>query len=99
MTGMTITPGAGDYLVSFSGSLANSSNNSEIDIAVYVNGVQAAASVRRYDNLASGDTIPSSIAAYKVTGVLDAQAIEIRWRTSAGTASVWQRNMTVQETS
>ncbi len=95
---MTITPGVGDYLVSFSTSANLGSNNTAADFSIYVNGIQEANSIRsiaRGGGATSGHVHGVSIASYKVTGVLTAQAIEIRASVSGGTLSVFERNLTL----
>lgn len=90
-TSMSITPESGTYLVIFSGSASNSSNNQSIFPSVYVDGVQVAASERRVFRLAANDGAP--FACVTQATVNGAQAIEGRWRVSAGTGSMYQRTL------
>jgi hypothetical protein len=96
---MTRTPGAGTYSVWFSGSLEGTNGGSTQQVALYVNGVQVPHTIR--DFLVEGsltDTLqsfPVALHAY-VTGVGDAEAIDVRWRTSAGTATMHERTLVVQ---
>ena len=46
VAGMTLTPGAGDYLIWFSGSVEGSATNSTQNVSLYVNGAQVAHSER-----------------------------------------------------
>lgn len=94
---MTITPGAGTYLVSFGSYWRNSSGGAVMDVTLFVDGVEQTGCLTRYDNLGSGDTIPCNIPSYKVT-CGDAEAIEVRWKRSAGTNTMGDRHLTVVET-
>lgn len=85
--GMTITPGAGTFLVSFQTTASHSEDEESIFFSVYVNGVQQAASEVEHFAKAKEDQAAVAIASYRVTAAA-AQAIEIRWRrTAPGTAS------------
>lgn len=97
LTGMTLTPGAGDYMVYFSSSAENSTE-ADIKFSIYVAGVQVAHSERYYFQEGSfpATTSPVSTHSY-VSGVGASDAIEIRWRTSTGTATAQQRTLTVQK--
>ena len=92
--GMTLTPAAGTYLVSFTGSLQASLSQTFIYTSIYVDGVQVAASerdFRRPGNVGAGFTCVA-----KVT-VNGAQAVEGRWRTTQGTMSMFERTLSVLE--
>lgn len=99
MTSMTITPGAGDFLVFFSGTVDFNGNITEIiDVSIYVNGVQQAASIRHAasDGATSDDMhIPVAISGYRITAAA-AQAVEIRWSSNNGnTIQAFERNLTL----
>jgi hypothetical protein len=97
---MTITPGAGDYRVWFSGSAENTAASSAF-VSLYVNGVQVAHSERQIDwegslvDTATDTAFPVATHAY-VTGVGAGQAIEVRWRRTAGTATMHERTLVVE---
>ena len=97
ISGMTLTPGAGDYLVDFSSSMKDSSAG-DVYFSIYVNGVQVAHSERYYYVEASftASSLPVATHAY-VSGVGAGQVIEVKWRRSAGTVSALQRTLTVQK--
>lgn len=90
-TGMTLTPGAGTYIVWWTGSVTNSNNNGSDFMSVYANGVQAASSERTY-NRANTSTTNSFACMARVT-VAAGQTIEGRWRVSTGTGTMLQRSL------
>jgi hypothetical protein len=92
MTGMTLTPGAGDYFASFSADADHSSPTDTVTISLYVNSVQVANSERA---IIPGALRSPLVLTYLLTGVAAAQAIEIKWRTSAATATVHKRALTL----
>lgn len=77
MSGMTLTPGAGTYLVNFGASIDYNGNNNEAQIAIYGNGVLSTGSVR-FGKSASGNNEAGFQTSALVT-VADGQAIEGRW--------------------
>lgn len=83
-TGMSITPPAGTYRVVFSTSVENSNAGGVLFVSIYAGGVQAAASEREID--APGANESSDATSVAVVTVDGSQAIEGRWRRSAGTA-------------
>lgn len=90
MSGMTFTPPAGTYLVSFNTVLQESNNGEMIYVAIYVGGAIVTASQRmiqqsRWNN----SSIP--IATSAVVTVNGSQAIEVRWYRSGGTATALER--------
>jgi hypothetical protein len=100
MAGMTLTPGAGNYIVNFSTSLNINASNQTGFISVYVNGVQVTHTERRYASpgfVGAQLIIPISVCAY-ITGVGAGQAVEIRWRSTGGaTLTVPQRTLVLQK--
>lgn len=101
-SGMTLTPAAGTYIAMFSGSLQHSAENQSIFTSIYVGGTQEAASERGWNNTdtlfnTNGNLIVSSFASIKRVTVNGSQAIEGRWRTTAATASMFQRTLVLIE--
>lgn len=95
VSGMTITPASGTYLVRFTGSVDHSANNATADMSIYAGGVQTAASERRFMRGAGqGDVSIPFCCEAKVT-VNGSQAIEGRWRTSGATATMHERTLTI----
>lgn len=93
VAGMTITPVAGTYLVFFTGSVSNVANVTTIFTSIYSGGVQAPFSQRQWQR---GNTfVAGAFCCMAVVVVNGVQAIEGRWRTNAGTASMYTRNLTL----
>lgn len=96
---MTITPGAGDYLVTFNASFSHSANNGSITYSIFVNAVEVAGSQRSWSRGAGqGNVTTPATIIHKVTGVGASEAIDIRWLTSSATATCEERTMTVTKT-
>lgn len=95
-TGMSITPGAGDYFVMFSTSVENNTTGTTSFVSIYVNNVQVAHTERRWFTEGSipNTASPMTTQVY-VTSVGAAQAIEARWRVTGGTGSMYQRTLTI----
>jgi hypothetical protein len=93
MTGMTITPGAGTYLVIFSGDVWHNLNAAGIFTNIYAAGALQAGTERHYIR-PTALTESSFCCTCKVT-VLAGQAIEGRWRTTAATANNDHRMLVV----
>lgn len=98
ITSMTITPVAGTYLVLFSTSLDSNSNNAIITVSIYMGGTLIAESARRAQPQIQGGVTPSlnmtvPIGTETITTVNGSQAIEARWKISAGTATAHQRTL------
>jgi hypothetical protein len=92
---MTITPGAGDYHIWFSGSVECNATSYQY-VSLYVNGVQEAHTERQIRTEGSIPDNPFVVATHaRVTGVTAGQAIEVRWRTTAGTATIHERTLAV----
>ncbi len=95
-TGMTITPGAGDYLVMFSTSTENNATGNNTYISIWVNGVQIAHTERRWFTEGSIANTASPMATqHFAASVGGGQAIEARWRVDGGTGTMYQRTLTI----
>ena len=90
MTGMTLTPGAGTYFVMFNGVGYNTTDVTPIAVSIYSNNVLAVGSVRTFR---SRVTAYSNISTSAFVTVAAGQAIEVRWSTTAGTATVFERGL------
>lgn len=96
LNGMTITPGAGTWLVIFDCEVSINSTSSAAQFSVYANGVQVANSVRHVVAPSSGRACSVSTIANVV--VAGGQAIEIRWNVAGGsTATALGRSMSVMK--
>lgn len=85
MTGMTLTPVAGTYLVMFSSDINSAVAGATISVSIYVGGVQKADSLRKYIPLSGGLLSGAGRAAAATNGIVTvngSQAVEIRWSTS-----------------
>jgi hypothetical protein len=99
LTGMTITPGAGTYLLVFSDSADNSATGIQLFHNVYVGGVLVGHSERAFNAEASISAnlgaMPSLIAC-KVTPTAG-QAVEIRCRRVTNNWTVHERTLTLMK--
>jgi hypothetical protein len=95
VNGMTITPGAGDYYIWFSGSVESSATSYQY-VSLYVNGSQLPHTERQIytEGSIANTSFPVATHARRLN-VLDGQAIEVRWRTTAGTATMHERTLVV----
>jgi hypothetical protein len=93
---MTITPMAGTYKVTFVGSVDHTSNNSSIFLSIFGSGVKASGSERRFKRgSGQGDvTVPFACRA-KIT-VDGTQNIEGCWRTDSSTATMHERQLSIE---
>jgi len=97
VSGMTITPGAGDYHVWFSSSVEGNTGGTRQFVSLYLNGVQIPHTEREIFTEGSIPNTSFPVALHaRLTGVLAGQAIEARWRTTAGTATMYERTLVVR---
>lgn len=99
LTGMTVTPGAGTYRVTFIGGniTANSNSDRTITFTIYANGVPLTTSAKTVGTTTSNTENALVVLEDKVT-VAAGQAIDIRWQGSnAGTVySITQRSLLLE---
>lgn len=99
MTGMTITPVAGTYLVWFSCDLNSANGGAVVSVSVYVGGTQKADSLRKIEPFSGGTLTSGSqrvgVAINGVVTVNGSQAIEIRWSTSSNAPTAAARTMNI----
>lgn len=95
LTGMTLTPGTGTYLVLFSSSVASNNAGAIISVSCYANAIQQPSTLIKispFDGGAlSATTAEGSISINKIIAVTAGQSIDIRWSTSGGTATCGPR--------
>jgi hypothetical protein len=91
LDGMVLTPGAGDYLVFFSGLVENTNTDKQGTITIYVNGL-ALPYTTRQELQPGGRTAHIGTMAY-VTGLLAGQIIDVRWNVQANTGTFYQRSL------
>jgi hypothetical protein len=95
-TPLSITPGAGDYLVFFNGLVSNSNSGKYVNMSLYVNNTKLAVSEREVNSASGNDKNIITIQAY-ITGLGAGQAIEVRWRTESNTSTITNRSLIVQK--
>jgi len=94
LASMSITPGAGTYLVIFITSLLSSTNNAIITTSIFANNAlvpDTEINCIPRDSNNSINRVP--IMNTGIVTVAGGQAIDIRWRTSAGTATAYNRKL------
>jgi len=100
ISGLTITPGAGTYMVFLSGTLEASVKSRTMHLSIYVGGVQVAVTERDYS---AGE--PNQPMPFALPGILVSpgagEAVEARWRTTVGnpanTMSFTNRHLSLVE--
>jgi len=100
MNSMSITPVAGTYLVLFGCSVESNSDDADIFTSIYSGGVRASGSQRQATpNVSGGPGNPASavipMETHAIVSVNGSQAIEGRWRRTAGTASAYTRQLSI----
>ena len=103
LTGMTITPAAGTYHVLGRACLSATSNSRTINVAIFKAGViEADSEVSAFIHSGNGFGTNTDIANTPVNAVVTvngSEAIDLRWRTSGGTAQAQGYALTVQRIS
>lgn len=98
MTGMTVTPTPGTYLVIFSAVLGCNIAGATIAAGLYNNGVQIAQSVRQMQPFCGGTlTFGSASAGCTTTAIVTVTtgAITVEWAITNGTATAAQRTLDI----
>jgi hypothetical protein len=95
VSGMTITPEAGTYLVTFQGSLEHDTNAAYIWPAIYAGGVLDASSSRGFRRGNAQGNVVTPFSTTAIVTVNGAQAIEGRWSTSTANATCYERSLTI----
>lgn len=93
VSSMTLTPGAGTYLVVFSSDWSNSGNNTSQFVSCYANGVKVGNSERQYARATTSKR--DGVAINCIATVAAGQAIDIRWRVSGGTGTLGNRSISL----
>jgi hypothetical protein len=96
VSGMTLTPIAGTYRVTFSGSVQHSSNSESIFLSIYAGGAQETNSEREFKRGGGQGDVTSPFSCVAVVTVNGSQAIEGRWRTPAATATMHARSLVIE---
>lgn len=85
---------AGHYAILFTASIGNSGATNDTFVSVFVDGVQRTATERKTDTIANGYRVVTTIV-WEETVTGSNQTIEIRWRTTGGTATCDRRGFTM----
>lgn len=94
LTDMSLSPGAGNFLLWFSANVSNSNSAQSSIFSVYVNGVQVVGSERTRRAVATNAQTAIAMSIY-VPGVLGGQLVEIHWRVTNSSGTVTNREMTL----
>jgi hypothetical protein len=91
ISGMTATPAAGTYMVTYNGMGYTSANNQQASIVIYKGGAAVASSVRMQDYAQSNKryTVQTQV----LVTVNGSEAIEARYYTASGTFNMLERSM------
>ena len=92
ISGMSITPGAGDYLLIFTGSVTNENEDGDFYVAAHVNGTIVASGERRVEKIKTR-VIPMALHCEITVGA--AEVVDIKWKTATGTMGMYDRVLTL----
>jgi hypothetical protein len=93
VTSMTLTPGAGTYMVMFTSDWSNNTSGAIMTVSCYQNGSLAGNSQRQYSRAATTMTVGVVVSC--IATVAAGQAIDIRWRTTTGTGTMGSRSLSL----
>lgn len=91
MTSMTLTPGVGTWQVVFSTDVFQSAATNSTFLSIYANAAQVTNSLRQVGVVSA--TTRMAVSVTGVATVAAGQAIDIRWRASAGTSTAGNRSL------
>ena len=91
-TALTLTPGAGNYLVLASLANSQSSSANTNTFSIYVNNILVAKTTRAIRASANSGLMALDLTAY-IPGVLAGEAIDVRWKVSGGTGTITNREL------
>jgi hypothetical protein len=95
-SGLTLTPGAGDYLIFFSGNVENPTKDESTYFAIFVNGSKMAQSERYVTgHVKGGENFSASTMAY-ITGLGSGQTIEVKWKVTSSSTAMHERQLIAQ---
>ena len=97
LTSMFLAPGAGNFMLWFSCDVSNSVGSQSSIFSVYVNGVQVVGSERSRRAAAANSPTALAMSIY-VPGVLGGQVVDIRWRVTNNSGTVFNRELTLMRT-
>lgn len=85
---------AGHYLIIFTTTIGNSGATNDTFVSLFVDGVQRTATERKTDTIANGYRVVNTIV-WEETVTGNNQTIEVRWRTTGGTATSVRRGFSL----
>lgn len=94
--GMSLTPMAGTYLVKFSGSVKHNTSNEGVALSIYAGGTQVPESIRKFKRGGTDGDITDPFYCIAEVTVDGMEAIEGRWSTPSGTATMHQRQLLIE---
>ena len=97
MTGMSITPPAGFYLVWFDTNINSDTNNTQTDIGIFIDAILAPNASTKISMLAALDLL--GIGIHSLVQVNGAQAINMRWNVTAGTTTAGSKRLSILKVS
>ena len=92
---MTVTPIAGTWWVSFSSSGNGSAQNADLDFAIFMDGSVVSGTTRRNGHQ-SGQQNKDTVRPMHTQAIIattGTEVIDVRYKTSSGTFSVYERNL------
>lgn len=102
ITGVTLTPGAGEFQVEFTTTVTITTTNATVTLSIFQNGSQVVSSVRpviptRTTALLTNITYRMMLATNDEVTLSAAQAVDIRIQVSAGSVSIFDGVMTINK--
>lgn len=95
MANMTRTPTqAGTYLVMFSATISNTNASTAITVGIH-NGTSIVAASERYQDMSAEPDAVTSVHTMAIVNLDGATPVKVQWKVSAGTGTVYQRQMLV----
>lgn len=94
-TSMSITPTAGTYAIIWSSSVSNNTDSTSVYIQIFVNGVAQGSEMEFIRGSIFTGAHAGGLTATAIGSVNGSQAIEGRWRVSAGTGQLRGRNLLI----
>ena len=90
--GMAMTPGSGDYLVIFNGTVSNNTAGASTTVMIYAGGEDNLYSIGR---VVHQDTTNHSVTTVAYITLTDEEVVDVRWRVSSGQGTFKNRAMTL----
>ena len=92
---MSLTPVAGTYRVSFGGSIEVAGKNQEVTVAIFVDGVMIASSVRHLHKATTSLGVVYPVNIVEIITVNGNQLIDVRWAaTPSASVTCYERSLT-----